>query len=285
MKYKLMLVGCAAFWGLAFPVMRMIGESIDSLSFLAVRFTLATLLLVLIFLPKLKEIKPSMLLPCFGVGHLMALHSFLQVEGLHYTSSANSSFITSTNVIFVPIFMYLFFRQKPTKNIIIGLISIVIGFFFISGMVSLSPFGIQKFTFNFGDFLTLLCAIFTALYMIVFNKLAVKYDESLVNLLHMGGAAVGMWVLCLIKGSISIDITDSSAVVGILYCGMFASALGFWLLSKAQAKLDASTVAVLCSLEPIFATVFAALIWREPITVVTALGGAFILYGVIKSTR
>lgn len=66
---------------------------------------------------------------------------------------------------------------------------------------------------------------------------------------------------------------------------LFASALGFWLLSKAQAKLDASTVAVLCSLEPIFATVFAALIWREPITVVTALGGAFILYGVIKSTR
>lgn len=283
-KYEMMLVTCAMFWGLAFPVMKFAGENVDSISFLAIRFTIATLVLVLAFWKKLKNIGKKMILPCVGVGLLMALHSFLQLEGLRYTSAANSGFITSTNVIFVPIFMYMMFRKKPTKNIVIGLITVVIGFVFISGVVTLSPFSFNLTSFNYGDLLTLLCAIFTALYMIVFNRCAVKYDEVLVNILHMAGAAVGMWLIWIFYPMKVMDFSAMSTVMGTLYCGIFASAVAFWLLAKAQAKLEASKVAVISSSEPIFATLFAAIIWGDPITLTAAVGGAFILYGVVKSS-
>lgn len=283
-QYEVMLVGCAAFWGMAFPVMKLVGESVDSVSFLAVRFTIAALLLSLIFHKKLSQVHVRMLLPCVGVGLLMALHSWLQVEGLRYTSAANSGFITSMNVMFVPLFMYLLFRKKPTKNILIGLCIIICGFLLISGVVGIFPFSINVTTFNLGDFLTLLCAVFTALYMIVFNRLSVKYDEILVNILHMGGAALGMWVFWFLQPTRTMDFSSVSTVVGTLYCGIFASAAAFLLLAKAQAKLEASKVAVLCSLEPVFATLFATLIWHDPLTVATVVGGLLITIGVIKSS-
>lgn len=283
-KYEIMLVGCAAFWGLAFPVMKFVGESIDSISFLAIRFLLATVVLAMALGTKLKKITKKMLLPSVGVGLLLALHSYLQVEGLKYTSPANSGFITSTNVIFVPIFMFLFFRKKTAKHILIGLAAIVVGFVFISGMVTVFPFTFNLTTFNFGDFLTLLCAIFTAIYMIVFNSLSSKYEEELVNFLHMGGACIGMWAIWLFMPNKVMDFSSVGAVLGTVYCGVFASAAAFLLLAKATAKLEASKVAILCSLEPIFATLFALIFFGDSITLTTGIGGGFILFGVLYSS-
>ncbi|MDY4976455.1 MAG: DMT family transporter [Clostridia bacterium] len=288
-RYEIMLVGCAAFWGLAFPVIKYINGQIDSLSFLGFRFLLADLILLLFYHSSLKNVTKNMLLPCFGLGLLFTAHSFLQIEGLRYTSAANSSFITSTNVIFVPFFMYLFFRQKPTKNIIIGLIAVICGFLLISGIVSLQPLGIHFTTFNYGDFLTLLCALLTALYMVIFNRLAARYDEIAVNLLHMLGATAGTWILWLFYPDKLIAVQDAAALIGILYCGIFATGLAFLLLAKAQAKTEASKVAILSSLEPVFATIFATFIPDrlgnvDPLSLPTVLGGAFILYGVIKSS-
>ncbi len=283
-KYEIMLVGCAAFWGLAFPVMKFVGESVDSVSFLAIRFLIATAVLAIALGPKLKRITKKMILPSVGVGLILALHSYLQVEGLKYTSAANSGFITSTNVIFVPIFMFIFFRKKPAKHILLGLLAIIVGFVFISGMVTVFPFTFNLTTLNFGDFLTLLCAIFTALYMIVFNILSVKYEEELVNFLHMMGAGIGMWAIWLFIPNKVIDFSSIGPVLGTVYCGVFASAAAFLLLAKAQAKLEASKVAILCSLEPIFATLFALIFFGDKITASTAIGGVLILIGVLRSS-
>ena len=283
-KYEIMLIGCAAFWGLAFPVMKFVGESIDSVSFLAIRFLLATAVLAIALGPKLKRITKKMLLPSVGVGLILALHSYLQVEGLKYTSAANSGFITSTNVIFVPLFMFLFFRKKPARHILIGLAAIIAGFIFISGIVTVFPFSFNLTAFNFGDFLTLLCAIFTAIYMIVFNFLSAKYEEELVNFLHMGGACIGMWAIWLFIPNKAMDFSSVGAVLGTVYCGVFASAAAFLLLAKATAKLEASKVAILCSLEPIFATLFAFIFFGDSITLTTAIGGILILFGVLYSS-
>lgn len=283
-KYESMLVGCAAFWGLAFPVMKLVGENIDSISFLAIRFTIATLVLTVICREKIYNLDKKMIFPCVGLGLLMALHSFLQIEGLKYTSSVNSSFITSMNVIFVPIFMYLFFRKKPKRNIIIGLSVIILGFLLISGVVSIFPCSFHLTSFNKGDLLTLMCAIFTAAYMIAFNQCSVKYDEMLVNTVHMGGAACGMWIFWIFSNEKVMIFSSISTIAGTIYCGVFASAVAFLLLAKAQAKLEASKVAVICALEPVFATIFTTLVWHDSVTLTTLVGGILILVGVIKSS-
>lgn len=282
-----MLLATAALWGLTFPIMKYIGSGVDSVTFLAVRFSLAALVLVFGCRKSIKNITKKMLVPSIAVGLLYAFHSFLQLEGLRYTSAANSAFITSTNVIFVPMFVFLFFKEKTDKRFILGLITIVTGFLLISGLVTVFPLGFHISALNIGDLLTLLCAVFTALYFVVFNRLSTKYDEVAVNLLHMIGAGAGMWVLWLFYPEKSMDFGDIYTVAGTVYCAVFGSAISFLLLAKAQAKVSAPKVAVFCSLESVFAAVFAALIPGrdgsvEPITMAVVIGGALILCGVIR---
>ena len=286
-RYESMLLTTAALWGLTFPVMKYIGANVDSVTFLAVRFILAAIVLAVACRKHIGNICPGMILPSIGVGLLYAFHSFLQLEGLRFTSAANSGFITSTNVIFVPIFAFLFFGKKPNRKFLVGLLAIVIGFLFISGLVSVFPFGIYFTSLNFGDLLTLLCAVFTALYYVMFNKLSAKYDEVAVNLLHMAGAGLGMLPILLFYPNITCNLRDIYTVGGILYCAVLGSALSFLLLAKAQAQLSPAKVAVFCSLEAVFAAVFAAFIPGrdgsvEPITIATVVGGIMILIGVIR---
>ena len=285
--YELLLVVTAALWGLSFPAAKYIGNDVDSLSFLAIRLTIAAALLLLIFRKSLKKVTSKMAWLSIGAGALLGFHSFIQLEGLRYTSSGNSAFITSTNIVFVPLFSLLFFKKKPDKGFFSGMLAVTVGFLLISGLVSLNPPAFHFTGINYGDLLTLLCAVLTALYFIYFNTLTEKYDETAVNVLHMIGAAAAMWCFRLFSPQKNIDLSDDLTVFWILYCAVFASAAGFWLLSKAQAKLSAAKVSVICSLESVFAMLFAAVIPGrsgeiEPITLSAAVGGIFILLGVIK---
>lgn len=285
--YEILLVITAALWGLSFPAAKFVGGDVDSVSFLAIRCSIAAVLLLLFFRKKLKKIPFKMAVQSLGVGALLAFHSFIQLEGLRYTSSGNSAFITSVNIVFVPVFAFLLYRKKPDHGFLPGLAAVVCGFLLISGIITLLPLGFHLTDVNDGDLLTLLCAVLTALYFVLYNNLTEKYDETAVNALHMVGAAVGMWLLWLFYPGKAMDFSSGVTVAWILYCAIFASAVGFWLLSKAQAKLSAAKVAVICSLESVFAMAFAAVIpgrdgLTEPITLTAAVGGLLILAGVVK---
>lgn len=289
MKYELLAVCSAAMWGMAFPVTKFVGGAVDSISMLMLKFLIASLFLTGISIKKLKKIRGTkMIISSILLGLLLVAHSFFQTEGLRYTSSANSGFITSMNVLFVPFFAFLFFRNKPSKNVVIGLAVIVVGFLFISGIVSVAPFAIHLTKINYGDFLTLICAILTALYYVFQNMLSAKYDEESVNIVHFIAAFFGTLVIWIFSPK-TMALGTPSVLLGILYCGIFAGGIAFLFLAKAQAKVEASKVAILCGLEPVFATLFATFIPdidgnTETITLSVIIGGCLILFGAWKST-
>ena len=292
-KYEALCLSSALLWALAFPVMKFVGSGVDTVTFLALRFLIAAVVLCIAVRRKLKTITPKLLLAAGGVGLIFALHSFLQVEGLRYTSAANGGFITSLNVVFVPFFAYFFTKKKPTKNVVIGLIAAVLGFLLISGMVTVAPFGFHLTRLNKGDFLVFLCAVFTALYMITFNMVAQKYDETLVNFIHMAGAAIGLGIVWFFYPVKSMDFSAPFTIPGLLYCAVGASAMGHLFMAMAQAKLDSTKVAIICALECVFAAIFAAIITafipypdgtRDVLNLTTIIGGGLVFFGVIEAS-
>ncbi len=287
--YEILLVITAALWGLSFPAAKYVGPDMDSVSFLAIRFSVAAVCLLLVFRKRLKGIKLKTALQSFAVGALLTFHSFIQLEGLRYTSSGNSAFITSTNIVFVPVIAFALFRRKPEKGYYSGLLAVVCGFLLISGIVSIRPFTINVTEMNYGDILTLLCAILTAVYYVLFHILTEREDETAVNTFHMVGAAVAAWGFWLLSPEKRMNFSDAATVFWVAYCAIFASTVGFLLLSKAQSRLSAAKVSVICSLESVFALLFAAVIpgrdgCIEPITLSAAIGGILILAGVLKIT-
>lgn len=285
--YEIMLLLTAAFWGLTFPAGKYIGYDFDSVSYLAIRLTIAAIILLFIFRKDVRNISSKMAIKAFLIGSLLAIHSFIQLEGLRYTSSGNSAFITSVNVVFVPLFAFLFFRKKPQRGFASGIIVIIAGFLLISGIVLLKPLSFNLTELNYGDFLTLIVAVLTALYFVLLETVTDSNNEAAVNVVHMAGAAVTMWIFWLFYPEKTMNFVHIDTLMWILYCAVFGSAAAFYLLIKAQAKLSASKVAVICSLESVFALLFAAFIpgkngLVEPITLTSALGGILILSGVIK---
>ncbi len=101
---------------------------------------------------------------------------------------------------------------------------------------------------------------------------------------------LAVWIFIGIRGEYKMDFTNIPAVLGLIYCGIFSGGIASLLLAKGTANVEASKTAILCGLEPVFATVFAAILTifipslDGKLTVSVILGGALILYGAIKSS-
>ena len=92
------------------------------------------------------------------LGILLSIGFITQTIGLQYTTASKSGFLTGLLVIFTPIFQLFIERKMPGKGNLLGVVLVAIGLFFLT-----SPQGQE---FNLGDFLTLICAVVYALYII-----------------------------------------------------------------------------------------------------------------------
>ena len=116
-----MLVGCAMLWGLQFSMLKFVGETFDATTLLLIKFFLSALILVLMDFKNIRFQNMRMVVHSILLGVLVATHTYFQTVGLANTNPANSSFIITTNVIYVPIIMFFLFGKKPSKNMVIGL--------------------------------------------------------------------------------------------------------------------------------------------------------------------
>ena len=129
--------------------------------------------------------------------------------------------------------------------------------------------------------------------MVYFNYLSTKYDEDSVNIIHLVVSAAVMfiaWILCYHSGKVKVDFENIPAVFGLVYCGLFSGGVATMLLARGTAQVNASKTAILCGLEPVFATLFAAILTifipslDGRLTPSIIFGGALILFGAIKSS-
>lgn len=290
-KYESFLVVCAMLWGLQFSMLKFVSDYFDEVSLLFIKFLLSAIILAAMGYKKIPQNK-KVVFHSVMLGILVAVHTYFQTVGLKNTNPANSSFIITTNVIYVPIIEYFIFKRKPGKNVVVGLTFITAGFFLISGIIGLNPLSFNL-VLGKGDLLSLICAILTAFYMVYFNYLSSKYDEGAVNIIHIIAAAATMfivWIFTMMYKGCKMEFSNIPAVIGLLYCGLLSGGVASLLLARGTAHVEASKTAILCGLEPVFATLFAAVLTifipslDGKLTVSTVVGGALIFYGAIKSS-
>jgi drug/metabolite transporter (DMT)-like permease len=156
-------------WGLSFIWTKNINAEMPTIAYLALRFLIATVMMILPLLLARRirsAFSPTFFRASLVLGGLLFASMMLQTYGLNLTSVTNSSFITSTTVVIVPIFERVLFKKKLSPALWAGVIIAFAGITVLSG-------GLSE-TLNLGDVLTLLCAIGFALHMV----LAAKYGEQ-----------------------------------------------------------------------------------------------------------
>ncbi len=269
------LFAAALIWGTSFVIMKGTLDSIGALWVLALRFSIATLLLMLFSLKKLRLMSKSALKGSVLMGICLAAAYIIQTYGLVYTTPGKNAFLTATYCVLVPFMAWGIYRRKPgTANIIAALLCISgIGF------VSLSS-GFHDV--NIGDILTLCCGVFYALQIIMMEQYGPESDALSLSTIQFAAAAVLCWVGALLFEKAPADV-GAAAWANIAYLSVMCTAVCFFLQAWGMKYTPSAPAAVIQTFESVFGALISVLFFDEPMTLKLFTGFALIFVSVIIS--
>lgn len=289
-KYKgeVNLLIVTLLWSATFVIVKESLSDISSMLFIGLRFLIAGLILFPFVLSKKLDWRNTKLFPPIILGILLFIGFATQTVGLKYTSATKSAFLTGSSVAIIPILQVLIERKRPKTGPIIGVAVVLLGILFLSGGNSILTLLEDIITnFNFGDFLTLICALFFALYVVYLDKLSSKYDFWILLIIQIGVSAIlsfsTAFIFDLTKYEVlRIEITAQLSF-GILYTSIFATLFTTTLQTKYQKLVSPTKAGIVYSFEPIFAAVIAFVFLSERVTTFGLIGAMLIFVGLIIS--
>ncbi|MFF2449645.1 DMT family transporter [Neobacillus sp. NPDC058068] len=264
----------AIIWGSGFVASAIALEHYTPYQILAIRFLIGVLLLSLVFFKKFKMIKKSTIMKGSIIGIFLYVAFALQTVGLQYTTPSKNAFLTAVNVVIVPFIAFFIYKRKMDKFELFGAILAVTGV----GVISL------KFTseVNFGDLLTLLCAVGFAFHIFYTAQFVKDEDPILLTVIQMATAAILGFIVVVFKGETSFS-TNVEGVSNVLYLGVFSTTIAFLLQTVAQKYTTETNAAIILSTEALWGMVFSIILLSEVITLRMGIGAILVLCAIIIS--
>ena len=262
----LALIAVAAMWGATFVLMK------DSISrqpindFLFTRFSLATLILILLRPKALTLINRDLALRGVGAGSFLGLGFIFQTYGLSNTTAAITGFVTGLYVVLTPLIAAAILHRKVTGKAWIAVAIATIGLTFLS---------FQGFSINFGAFLVLICVIFFSAHIIALGEWSAGRDTYAMTITQLATCAAITGVASIPGGYVSPP--DKGVWGVVIFCAVFATAFAFIIQTWAQSVMSPTTVAVLITNESVFAALFAVWLGGEILTPKIIIGGILVL--------
>lgn len=276
-------------WGGTFVIIKMAFKDISPMVFLSIRFAIASALLLIPVARMLPKIEKQRYVEGIILGILLYVGFGVQTIGLKMTTATKSGFITGTFVVITPILQLIFEKKAPNKGNILGIILVFVGLVMLSskGASILGILAELGTTFNFGDFLTFICAIFYGLYIIYLHKVSKKHDPKFITFFQI--AVCGL--LCIVSAFLFDTVNLEAAhfnfswylVFTFAYTVLLATIVTTYVQSRFQEKVNPTKTGIIFSFEPIFAAVFAFFVLNEQITMFGIIGAVCIFSGLLVS--
>jgi drug/metabolite transporter (DMT)-like permease len=273
-RAELYLLSLTIVWGSTFVLTKFVLENASPFVYISIRFTAASVIFAALFFHRLYTISKDAIVKGTILGILLFIGFVLQTVGMKYTSASKSAFITGLMVVFTPLFQLVIERKAPKLGNIIGVVLVAIGLFFLT-----SPKGSE---FNIGDTLTLFCAISFSLYTVYLNIYGEEHDPAHLTFMQFISTAL-LSVLAVSFWETAYISVSGNLMLIIAYLAVMPTVVALYLMAKYQKYTTPTRSAVIYSLEPPFAALFAFLIIDEQIGIIGIIGGLIILLGLIIS--
>lgn len=269
-------------WGTTFVLVQNAIAFLEPFSFNGVRFTAAALILIVWLIlferNQLKKLNRKILLPGILLGFWLFLGYATQTIGLKYTTTSKAGFITGLSVVLVPLFSLILYKQFPSRNAIIGVLTATVGLFLLT-MTDVAGL-------NIGDGFVFVCAISFALQIIFTGIYSSKFPTLLLTVIQISTVAVLSMVCSFIfedwKKSFNPDILlTKEVIIALIITSVFATAIAFFIQTNFQKYTSATRVALIFAMEPVFAAI-AGYFWaHERLSYSALLGCVLIFAGMI----
>jgi drug/metabolite transporter (DMT)-like permease len=270
---------CTILWGSTFVVVK---NSLDHASvflFLALRFTLAGLLMAAWRPRVFFSIEREEIFAGLRLGFFMFAGYAFQTAGLQYTSASNSGFVTGSSVVLVPLLFALFWGHKLTSWVYAGALAAGLGLYYLT----IPAEGVAHL--NRGDVLTFVAAASYAVHIILVSEYTKQHSASALSVLQVIACAGMAWIMTGVAAAIRWQPVRFepgwSLLTGILVCAVFATAVAFSIQLWAQQYTTPGHAAILFTLEPVFAVLTSYIFLGERLAARAIFGAAFVLAGIL----
>jgi drug/metabolite transporter (DMT)-like permease len=248
------LLAMTACWGSTFFLIKDLLDRVPTLDFLAVRFAIASVVLVVAAPRAVARLSTESRNRAIVLGLLYGVAQILQTAGLAHTAASVSGFITGMYVVATPLFAALLLRTRITPLTWAAVALAAAGL----GILTLDGFAV-----GYGEAITLVAALLYALHIVGLGAWSTPSDALGMSILQV----IVITAVCLVA-----TVPD-----GVVYMAVFAGALAMLGQTWAQAHLPATRTAIIMSMEPVFAAFFAVLVGNESLTGRMAVGGLVVL--------
>ncbi len=266
MIYVLLLIAVTAVWGWTFVLVKDATAQYATLPFLAVRFTVAALVLAVIVRrpPSRRTVVRGAVIGCaLAAGYL------LQTVGLQFTSPGSAGLITGLFVVITPLLERVTGRPVPPRTYLaVGTA--------LAGAALLTGGGGARV--GVGDLLVLGGALAFAVHIVLLSHWSPGLPSRQLALVQMATAGV-----LFSAGAAPAFPPPPTAPVwlAIVITGVFASAIAFFVQTWAQVHLSASRTALVLATEPAWALFFSVLLAGQRLSPPQAAGAALVLAAII----
>jgi len=275
LRADLALIAITLIWGSSFTLVKQSLAQSSPILFISLRFWIATIVAVALARGALKGIsgltvRRGMILACALLGGFV-----FQTLGLRTTTPAQSAFVTSLSVLLVPLVGMFFFGHRPRARTLAGVAVATVGLAFLT-------LGRLEFHISRGDALTLVCAVFFALHILLIGRYLPTSDFRQLAVLQLVGAAAMGTLLSPVLESPFL-FWDGLFAAYLVFTGVFATGIAFYVQNKAQQYTTPNRTALIFSLEPFSAAIFAYWILGHAPSGKEWFGGCLVLAGILIS--
>jgi len=270
---NLLLISTTVLWGSSFIITKNLTQNVPIFLYLGIRFLIA-LIGFCPYLIRIKKINKRLLFLGFLSGLIYFLGIVFQTWGIQTTTAGKTAFITGLSTIMVPFIIWIGFKQTLKKKIWTAVIISVVGMGFLllegaSGII-------------IGDLLVLVCAILYAFFVVLNDKYVRIFDVYLYSMIQVLTICIlSFGSSFLVQEAFSLEIFDQSFWFVIIYMGIGVTTLTFLFQNWSQQYQGPSQTAIIFTLEPVFAVIFASfIIGNETMTFFGWLGCGLIFLAI-----
>lgn len=262
--WALLLVAMA--WGWSFVIMKDSIQRQNVNNFLFTRFAVGVLVMVVIRPQVIKLMTRDLLLRAGTAGIFLGFGYIFQTLGLARTGAAITGFITGLYVVLTPLLAWLILKTKISRFTWLCIAVATIGL----GLLS-----VRGFSVGAGEFLVFISAIFWALHIITLSKWSSGRDAYAMTVVQLAMCAVMAAIASIPSGY--LPPPDAGVWGVVVFTAVFATAIAFIIQTWAQAHMSPTKVAVILTMEVVFAAVFALIFGGERLTVQSTVGGVMVV--------
>lgn len=260
------LLAVSASWGMAFVVMKDPIEKQSVNSFLFTRFAVAVLAMVALQPKVFAKFNREILLKGFLAGLFLGSGYIFQTLGLKIAGAAITGFVTGLYVVATPLIAWIVLRHRISA--------------FTWGCVALATVGLallslHGWSIGYGEFLVLISAIAFGAHIVTLGHWSNGLDSYAMTVIQLATCALMTGLISFGQGY-SAPV-DTSGWLVVFYTAVVCTAIAFMVQTWSQAHMPPTKVAVILTMEVVFAAIFALIFGGETLTMQALLGGILVV--------